>query len=440
MSRRWIAGALALVLLAGACSSEAADGGGSGGGGDGGGGDTGEAGGTPLPGVTDDAINISFIGADFAALAEAGLAPDLGDMEATLPALVDWINEDGGIAGRDVNLTVDLVDGTSGPDAARAACVKATEEDDASVVVLSPAISRELARCTSVQERTITLGMPGWDDPLYEEAEGRLFSLGSQTSMGTYRNSEGWADVLEAAGELDDHTIGVVTSDDFDAHAAAAEEALVPHLEELGHEVAELAILPCPEGDTDCEQQEPTMQSFKDAGVDLVFMNAGPLAGPALLAAADGLDYHPEWVMCCNTVTNTVAQFYADVAGELDGTLGVSTLFPEPTEESDECNAQVAERAGEEYERGSDAYGFTAVNCINLLALRDALTDSDGELTDTGVITAIEALGEVPTNAGPPGTISADKHDAGDFLIVTRYSAADGVFTVEDDEPFEVAA
>jgi ABC-type branched-subunit amino acid transport system substrate-binding protein len=440
MTRRgWIACALVLALAAGACSSEAADGG-DGGGGDGSGG-TGDGGGTPLDGVTEDAINISFIGADFAALAEAGLAPDLGDMPATLPALVEWINEDGGIAGRDVNLTVDLVDGVSGPDAARAACVKATEEDDAAVVVVSPAVSRELVRCTAVQQRTITLGMPGWDDPLYEEAEGRLFSMGSQTSMGTYRNTEGWADVLEAEGELEGHTIGVVTSDDFDAIAAGTEDALVPHLEELGYEVAEFANLPCPEGDSDCEQHEPAMQSFKDAGVDLVFMNAGPLSGPALLTAADGLDYHPEWVVCCNTVTNTVAQFYADITGELDGTIGVSTLFPEPTPESDDCNAQVAERAGESYERGSDAYGFTAVNCINLLALRDALADVDGELTDAGVISAIEALGEVPTNAGPPGTISADKHDAGDFLILARYSAADGVFTVDDAfEPFEVAS
>ncbi len=160
--KRRIVALVALLLLAAACSSEAADGGD--GGGDGGGG------GRPLNGVSDDSINISFIGADFAALAEAGLAPDLGDMTATLPALAEWINEDGGIAGRDVNLTIDLVDGVSGPDVARAACVKAVEEDEAAVVVVSPAISRELVRCTAVQQRTITLGMPGWDDPLYEEA------------------------------------------------------------------------------------------------------------------------------------------------------------------------------------------------------------------------------------------------------------------------------
>ena len=90
---------------------------------------------------------MSFIGADFAALAEAGLAPDLGDMTVTIPALVDDINENGGIGGRQINLTVDLVHGTAGPDVGQAACIKATEEDDAAVVFVSPAISRDIARC-----------------------------------------------------------------------------------------------------------------------------------------------------------------------------------------------------------------------------------------------------------------------------------------------------
>lgn len=433
---RWIVALSALTLLVGACSSQAADEGGGSGASDDASGDSG----TPIAGITEDAINISFIGADFAALAEAGLAPDLGDMEATLPALEEWVDEEGGIAGRDIQLTVDLVDGTGGPDVVRAACIKATEEDDAAIVLVSPAVSRELVRCTAVQQGTITLGMPGWDDPLYQEAQGRLFSIGSHTSMSTFRNAEGWADVLDAQGLLEGRTIGVLTDESFEAHRVGTEEGLVPHLESLGYAPAEVAVLPCPVGDSDCEQHEPAAQSFADAGVDLVFLNAGPLSGPAVLAAAQGIGWAPEWVVCCNTVTNTVAQFYADVAAELDGTVGVSTLFPEPSAEADECNVEVAARAGEEYERGSDAYGFTAVNCIALLALRDAVAGIEGDLTEEGVIEAIEALGEVPSNTGPPGSIGPDKHDAGDLLLVATYDDGDGVFTIDESiEPFEVA-
>jgi ABC-type branched-subunit amino acid transport system substrate-binding protein len=432
---RWTAGLLALGLLAGACSSQAADEGGDGGGGGG------SSGGTPIDGVTDDTINVSFIGADFAALAEAGLAPDLGDMNATIPAIVDDINENGGVGGRQINLTVDLVDGTGGPDVGRAACIKATEEDDAAVVFLSPAISRDIARCTSVQQQTITLGMPGWDDPLYDEAEGRLFSVGSQTSMGTYRNTAVWADVLDQAGELEDKTIGVVTSEDFAALAAGTEESLVPHLEELGYDVVEFASLPCPEGDNDCEQQEPTMQTFKDAGVDLVFMNAGALAGPALFAAATSLDYHPQWVTCCNSVTDTVVQFAAGSFDQLDGTYGVSTTFSQRSEEAETCNQIVRDRTEEDYDTTSDAYGFTGVNCIALLVLRDAMATIDGPVTEAALIEAIEGLETVPSLEGIPGTIGPDKHDAGDFVFLAQFTTEAGEYLpADDEEPFEAPA
>ncbi|HEY5696542.1 MAG TPA: ABC transporter substrate-binding protein [Acidimicrobiales bacterium] len=439
---RWSAGLIALVLLAAACSSQAADDSSSGGGGgDDGSGDAASDGGTPIDGITDDTINVSFIGADFAALAEAGLAPDLGDMTVTIPALVDDINENGGIGGRQINLTLDLVDGTAGPDVGRAACIKATEEDDAAVVFVSPAISRDIVRCTSVQQQTITIGMPGWDDRLYEESEGRLFSVGSQTSMGTYRNTAVWADVLDQAGELEGKTIGVVTSDDFEALAAGTEQALVPHLEELGYEVVEFAVLPCPEGDTDCEQHEPTMQTFKDAGVDLVFMNAGALAGPALFAAATSLDYHPQWVTCCNSITDTVVQFAAGSFDQLDGTFGVSTTFAQRSEEAETCNQIVRDRTDEDYATESDAYGFTGVNCIALLVFRDAMDTIDGPVTEAALIEAIEGLETVPSLEGIPGTIGPDKHDAGDAVFLAQFTTEAGEYLpVDDEEPIEAPA
>jgi len=435
---RWIVALSALTLLVGACSSQAADEGGGSGASDDASGDSG----TPIAGITEDTINISFIGADFAALAEAGLAPDLGDMEITIPALVDDINENGGIGGRQVNLTVDLVDGTGGPDVGRAACIKATEEDDAAVVIVSPAISRDLVRCTTVQQSTVTIGMPGWDDPLYEEAEGRLFSIGSQTSMGTYRNTAVWADVLDQAGELEGKTIGVVTSEDFGALSAGTEQSLVPHLEELGYEVAEFASIPCPEGDNDCEQHEPTMQTFKDAGVDLVFMNAGPLAGPALLAAATSLDYEPQWVTCCNNITDTVVQFAEGSFDQLDGTLGVSTTFSERSEEAETCNQIVRDRTDEGYDTPSDAYGFTAVNCIAMLALRDAMDTIDGTVTEAALIEAIENLGEVPSlEAGVTGSLGPDKHDAGNYVFLAQFTTEAGEYLpVDDEEPIEAPA
>jgi hypothetical protein len=37
-------------------------------------------------------------------------------------------------------------------------------------------------------------------------------------------------------------------------------------------------------------------------------------------------------------------------------------------------------------------------------------------------------MASVPMNAGPPGSLSAAKHDAGDYLTIEKYSAAKGTF------------
>ena len=54
------------------------------------------------------------------------------------------------------------------------------------------------------------------------------------------------------------------------------------------------------------------------------------------------------------------------------------------------------------------------------------------------MIGAIEGLGEIELNAGPPGTLSADKHDAGDYLFLADYRAEAGEFVQRDGEPVEV--
>src|SRR5215213_7289518 len=99
---RAVAFVAALALLVSACTSDPdeTDAGGQG--------VSGGTDDTPLEGstrgLTDDTIKIGFIGADFGALAEAGIAPDLGDQKKTIQAFVDDINDDGGIAGRQVVL------------------------------------------------------------------------------------------------------------------------------------------------------------------------------------------------------------------------------------------------------------------------------------------------------------------------------------------------
>ncbi len=254
--------------------------------------------------------------------------------------------------------------------------------------------------------QTLTLGATGFDPDLYEESEGRLFTTGSDTSMSTTRQYQGWAQMLDAEGVLDGKTIGVVTAEQSPEFVAAAEDGLVPTLESLGHEVAVNVTLPCPEGDTDCDQQEAAVQQMKDAGVDFVFMAAANLTGPTFVQAAKNLDFHPLWAANGNQVTDTVSQFFESVKDEWDGAIGTSTVFAEVDELTDtayDCNETVEKLSGEAYEPGSDAFGFTASVCILLRTIATAGgTVEAADLNQASMIEAIEGSGEVELNAGPP--------------------------------------
>ena len=96
-----------------------------------------------------------------------------------MQSVVDELNENGGIGGRQIELKILLVDGTAGPEVGQAACIEMTDDFGAFAVILGPAMSRDVARCTSVTKETLTMNSTGFDEALYEEADGRLFSTGS---------------------------------------------------------------------------------------------------------------------------------------------------------------------------------------------------------------------------------------------------------------------
>ncbi len=430
--------AAAMVLVAGACTSDPDEAGGGGGSGSG---DTGGSGGSTT-GLTDDTIRIGFIGADFGALSEAGLAPDLGDQAKIVQAVVDEINEGGGIGGRQVEVRVTLVDGVAGPEAGQAACLEMTQDFGAFAVIVAPATTRDIARCSAVSNETLTLGATGFDRSVYDEAEGRMFTLGSDTSMSTDRQYAGWAQLMADEGVLEGRTIGVVTAEQSPEFVAAARDSLVPTLEGLGYEVPVQVTLPCPEGDGDCDQHEAAVQQMKDAGVDFVFMAAANLTGPTFVQAAENLDFHPQWAANGNQVTDTVAQFFESVKGAWDGAVGTSTVFAleeDLTDEAHDCNEVITARSGEDYAPGSDAFGFAAVNCLLFQELDRAGDDLEGaDIDQAAMIAALEGLDTVGLNAGPPGSLSADKHDAGDYLFLADYDAGAGEFVQRDGDPVEV--
>jgi len=77
---------------------------------------------------------------------------------------------------------------------------------------------------------------------------------------------------------------------------------------------------------------------------------------------------------------------------------------------------------------GTDGYGFTSLTCLQVQTLANAMNAAPQPLTQDGVGKTLEAMTTVPMNAGPPGSLSVSKHDAGDYLTLEKYSAAKGTF------------
>jgi hypothetical protein len=193
-------------------------------------------------------------------------------------------------------------------------------------------------------------------------------------------------------------------------------------------------VLPCPEGSQTCEQQDVAIQTMQDADVDVVFLTAQTLAGSATVEAAQNLGFEPQWMTIGNNVTDTVAQFYANAKNNFDGAYGLDINFQDFTPEAADCNEIAVAGGAEEFPEGTDGYGFTAVTCMQLQSLAQAIDAVSGDLDQAAVISAMQELDPILMLSGPAGSISADKHDVGRAVFLSRYSADTQTFEPTDDE------
>ena len=84
-----------------------------------------------------------MIYADLSALSEQNLAPEIGIAKDQAEAVVAEINENGGVAGRQIELVSHVIEGAEAvlsPEAGRAACLAATEDDKPFAVIVTAAI------------------------------------------------------------------------------------------------------------------------------------------------------------------------------------------------------------------------------------------------------------------------------------------------------------
>ncbi len=434
MTRRWIVLAGAVCVLVGACTANSTK-------------PTsvsntsGGASAASTVGITKSTIKISLIASDLSVLTQEHLAPDIGNSVQTAQAVVDEINASGGVAGRKIQLITHILKGAAAvlsPAAGQDACIAATEDDKPFAVIITAAITEDVTQCVADQHDVLTFTMDSWPEQFYTAADGRLFSGATQLSIAGEREYKAWPKILDGVGALKGKTIGIILGDVPD-ELDDVNGGLKPGLADLGYKVAAETILPCPEGSQTCAQQDVAIQKMKDAHVNFVFLPAETLIGAATVEAAQSLHFHPQWTTIGDNVTNTVAQFFVSAKADYNGAWGVYGGFDDPTPDAVKCNDIIRRRMHLDYTVGSDAYMFAAATCMQIQTVTNAIAQVKGPITQGAVIKQLESLSSLPMIAGPPGSFSPTKHDGGDYVFLSRYDAAKGVFVpIDDEKPVKV--
>jgi Periplasmic binding protein len=393
---------------------------------------------TSTVGISADSVKISMIAADLSILSKQHLAPDIGDPVKVGQAVVASINANGGIGnGRKLVLTTHVIPNAPLATAAvlQQACVQATEEDKPLAVIITAAVIDPVVQCVSVAHDQLAITMDSWTQRMYSDAGGRIFSVGTSMSIDVEREYSFWPTLLDVTHALDGKTLGIIAQDQ-PSNQTAALKALKAALKKRGEKVAAEATVPYPEGSQTCTQPDVAIERMQQAKVDFVFLVAQNLCSAALVKAAQDANFKPQWATIGNNVTDTVAQFMAPAKEDYDGAWGVGTTFSDDKTSAD-CNA-IAARAGIHYAPGTDAYSFAALTCTQIETLATALKAAKAPLTQGAVINALQSMSSAPMIGGPVGSLSATKHDAGDYVFIERYSAAQGKFVPVDTTPRRV--
>lgn len=391
---------------------------------------------------TSSSINLTYIYNDLSILATEHLAPSDGNILADVTDTVAYLNASGGLGGHQIHLTTYKMPSLTGSAATdHAACLAATEQDHAAIVLIGNAVGDDVGQCITAQHNTLTLVSDGPSLSIFQQAHGRLFSAGSDESMDANRLADAMATVTARDGYLTNKKIGVVVQGIPETQSEVS-GSLIPTLKRLGHKVVATATVPYPTDATNCSEVAPAIQVMKQAGANVVFLAAYDLCAVSVVTAAKNDGYQPQWITDSDNTTDTVSSFFAPVKDEWNGALGVTDTFPSSSgvpAAAATCVQKALVPKGLDYAVGSDAYGIATLTCIQLQDIATAIKQAGASPSNKSLLAAFEAEKAQPSNAGPSGSWGPNKHDSGDWVFLAKYSSAAGKMIAVSGKPVQIS-
>ncbi len=354
-----------------------------------------------------------------------GLSLPVGDVNDMFQVFTDQINVCGGIRGKKLVLQNEEYNPTNV--ASRdAACIAATEDDKAFVVVNANTFTGTGPICVAGDHKTPLVYVGGAEGSEYAATDGRLASYGPSAD-GQLRLLA--ADLL-ATGALKGKKVAI-TALDLPGQASVVERSLVAPLEKAGVDVVVYDVLPC-QGSPICTQPIPqSVMKVASAKPDVVIpvLSAPTLPGYVNEMQRAGIKaklYESSFnALGTDLVQGKVLQVGgADVASYYKGATLISATVdgdwrlpgfgPPPIGVM--CNDTYAAhtKTGDSFKPDTAEYtkwGMVGLSCTNMRMVARALYDAGNRLTKKSFVAALRKLPPDPIGGigGAPVVVYIDK-------------------------------
>jgi ABC-type branched-subunit amino acid transport system substrate-binding protein len=353
-----------------------------------------------------------------------GYSLPVGDVNDMFQVFTDQINQCGGIRGRKVELVNEQYDPTSA-ESRDAACIAATEDDKAFVVVNANTFTGTGPICVAGDHKTPLVYVGGATDAQYEATKGRLASYGPSAD-GQVRLL---AEDLIRSGVLKGKKVAVASTDLPD-QVDVVQASLVAPLKKAGVKVVTYDVLPC-QGNIVCTQPIPqSVMKVAAAKPDVVIPVLTATTLPVYVnemqkAGMKATLYETSYnALGTDLVQSKVLQVGgADLAKYYAGATLVSATVAgdwrlpgfEPPPIGTMCNDVYSKntKTGDSFQPDTEGYtkwGMVGLACTNMRMVARAMYDAGPKLTQQSFVNALRKLPPDPIGGigGAPVVVYID--------------------------------
>ena len=406
-------------------------------------------------GITDQMVTIVQIRTRLEELGRIGMSIPPDGSVSTLKAFAGLVNEEcGGVHGRRIDLRVVEAPslGGAGVDLdtlQAAACIEATEQMPAVLVLDMSGLGSSAVRCVAVDQKVGVVSTGSHPGDLIADANGALVTLSSSAE-------ELMAAAVKSSEERDllaGRSIAVVVGDSS-GQPDSVTSGLIRPLRWLGYEPV-LHLLGC-EGSATCRVgRETAVSRMIETGADVVFPLLNLASLPGLVGEMVRQDMPRPTIVQTgfngqsgDVAARNVASFAGPAAGAFyDGAMVVAS---EPTGAARlpggdvpafdaMCNAEYARASGRPtgitFSPASDIFQTVVEACALMRIVARSVFDAGPDPRRRDVVHALEHLGPVDLPGMLPASVGHRKHALPDGVLELEYGYPCGLDTAGADEP-----